>query len=86
MNTSANISSSLLREISDIIGNEHLSRKVLNAIRAIRREERNVATDNIEFERLFGAWKDNRSADEIIEDIYNSRQAGYERRIESFDE
>lgn len=86
MNTSANISSSLLREISDIIGNEQLSRKVLNAIRAIRREEHKVPTDNIEFERLFGAWKDSRSADEIIDDIYNSRQADYERRIESFDE
>lgn len=86
MDTSANISSSLLREISDIIGNERLSRKVLNAIRAIRREECDVPNDNIEFERLFGAWKDDRSADEIIDDIYNSRRADYKRHIESFDE
>lgn len=41
--------------------------------------------DNSKIEELFGAWKDNRTAEDIIADIRNHRMTGT-RQIESFDE
>lgn len=85
MDTSLNASALLLREISDIITDEQLTKKVLKAVRDIRRKAEKV-NENRKLENLFGAWKDDRSAEDIINDIYSSRKADYDRHIESFDE
>jgi hypothetical protein len=55
----------------------------LNIIRALTDSLRKKS-DRPSLDSLFGVWKDDKSADEIIEEIYHSRTLNT-RRIESFD-
>lgn len=90
-----NLSRSLLEEVTSIIGNDDLTRKTLAAIRRLKseaaaRQAPSAATRQRELDRQFlalaGSWKaDERSADEIVEEIERSRTRGTNRHLESLD-
>lgn len=73
----------IIREIT------HCSESMLNRVRALLRAEKKQATDKTLTQRMIakyaGAWEDNRNADDIINDIYNSRLSHKEETISPFD-
>jgi hypothetical protein len=50
--------------------------------RLLKSVNKDMSSIDVRFERSFGAWDDSRDADEIINEIENSRN--FDREIESF--
>ncbi len=69
--TTLELNAELYRAMSKIAGDENLMNKVLKYVKSLnpskKKEEAGWAT------RFVGAWKDDRSADEIVDDIRNAR-------------
>ncbi len=70
--TAIEIRAELLRELSPLLDNESAMTKVLAYVKSLVSTKKAKA-DSEWANRFAGAWKDNRSAEEIISDIREGR-------------
>ena len=78
--TAIELRAELFREMSPLLDNESAMRKVLTYVKSLVHAKK-AKTESNWANRFVGAWKDNRSAEEIISDIRESRTAN-SREIE----
>jgi hypothetical protein len=70
--TAIELRAELLREISPLLDNESAMTKLLKYVRMLVPAKK-VKTETGWADRFVGAWKDDRSADEIVSDIRSAR-------------
>ena len=78
--TAIELRAELLREMSPLLDNESAMTKMLAFVKSLVRTKK-AKTESDWANRFAGAWKDSRSAEEIISDIRESRTAN-SREIE----
>ncbi|MBR5440695.1 MAG: hypothetical protein IKV37_03960 [Prevotella sp.] len=81
--TAIQLRTELFREMSPLLDNEPAMLKVLTFVRSLSPTKKSVSKTKISdwATRFSGAWKDSRSAEEIIGDIRKNR-TGNSREVE----
>ena len=73
--TAIELRAELLREMSPLLDNEVAMKKMMMYVRSLVLEKK-TRTDTVSSgwaDRFVGAWKDDRTAEEIIQDIHQAR-------------
>lgn len=76
--TTMKLRAELLREMSPLLDSETAMKKLLSYVRTLlpAKEEKSDKTAGWA-DSFVGVWKDERSADEIMDDIYKARTANH---------
>lgn len=76
--TAMKLRAELLREMSPLLDSETAMKKLLSYVRTLSppKEEKSDKTAGWA-DSFVGVWKDERSADEIMDDIYKARTANH---------
>ena len=56
------------------------------SVKYLRKQTAKTKSSDEIIDKLYGSWKDDRTADEMIEDIYSSRYFSKEKNLELFDD
>lgn len=91
MNTTVNFEADKARIARAIlnIDNDEMLEKVKRSLSKVFEWKNKETTDDITarmIERFSGAWKDSRTAEEIVDDIYSSRYSAIHNTENPFDE